>query len=559
VIASGTGAAGAGAARAPRRTLLRLPNWVGDTLLALPALEALAALDPAGAVFSGRPAALDLARHLAPESPRVELAGGHAPRRWLAQARLLRASGCSRGLLLTPSLSSALQLWAAGLPERIGWAEQGRGPWLTCRAPRLPRGSLHLAEEFKDLARLAGAEGFAGVPELPPDGAAAAEAGRLLADVFGEARSRPLVALCPGARYGPAKQWPLERFVELARELRGGGVADLLVVGAEPEREAGAALLAGAGGGGLNACGAGPILFSAELLRRAQAVVCNDSGAMHLAAAVGTPVVALFGPTDPRWTGPQGPRHQIVRGPCPLAPCFRRRCPLGVTPPPCMAAIRATEVLARIRSLLDPRAHPAAAGLFLDRDGTLIELEPYLCDPQRVRLIPGAAGALRRAREAGYRLVVASNQSGVARGLYGDEAVRAVEARVRELLETEGVTVDGFYHCPHHPEHTGRCQCRKPAPGMLLLAARELGLDLDRSFMVGDTPADLQAGAAAGCRSLLVRTGYGGRERERGEHREALGDGGAARPAASVESLEQAVEAILAGRTLDPRQGQIAD
>ncbi len=166
----------------------------------------------------------------------------------------------------------------------------------------------------------------------------------------------------------------------------------------------------------------------------------------------------------------------------------------------------------------EPTSNPHAESrpaLFLDRDGVLIEELEYLSDPTRVRLIPGAAGAVRRANDAGWRVVVVSNQSGVARGLFAESVLPEINRIIADRLLVEaGASVDRFYYCPHHPtEGQGiyriDCDCRKPKPGMLLKAATELGIDLARSWMVGDRATDLQAGAAACCRTILVRTGYG--------------------------------------------------
>lgn len=157
---------------------------------------------------------------------------------------------------------------------------------------------------------------------------------------------------------------------------------------------------------------------------------------------------------------------------------------------------------------------PADEAVFLDRDGTLIEEVNYLSRVDQVRLIPGAAAAVRRLNDAGARVVVVTNQAGVARGYFPEDRVAEVHARLSAVLAEQGARVDAYYHCPHHAtEGVGAykldCDCRKPRPGMLLTAARDLGLDLSRSWMVGDKVCDLKAGAAAGCRTVLVRTGYG--------------------------------------------------
>lgn len=148
-------------------------------------------------------------------------------------------------------------------------------------------------------------------------------------------------------------------------------------------------------------------------------------------------------------------------------------------------------------------------GVFIDRDGTLIELVPYLHDSERVHLLPGAAASLRRLGEAGWKRVLVSNQSGIARGLYGMEEVERVHARIRELLQEEGADVEGIEICPHLPEITGPCDCRKPAPGMIRRAAFRLGIDPRRSWVVGDRIEDVDAGAPLGCPGILVLTGYG--------------------------------------------------
>ncbi len=146
-----------------------------------------------------------------------------------------------------------------------------------------------------------------------------------------------------------------------------------------------------------------------------------------------------------------------------------------------------------------------ARALFLDRDGTLIVDTGYPRDPELVTLIDGAPEALRVARSLDYRLVIVSNQAGVARGIISPEQARAVQARVTELFAGEGVTFDAAYFCFHHPDDG--CRCRKPAPGMLVDAASALGLDCGASIMIGDKMSDLAAGIAAGCRSFLLSDG----------------------------------------------------
>ncbi len=166
----------------------------------------------------------------------------------------------------------------------------------------------------------------------------------------------------------------------------------------------------------------------------------------------------------------------------------------------------------RFRLAATPR-HDAPA-LFLDRDGTLIEDPGYLSDPGGVRVLAGVPAALRRFREAGYALVIVTNQSGIGRGLYGWDDYEAVAARLRDLMAADGIVLDAEYACGHAPE--ARCAWRKPAPGMILAAAERLGLDLGQSLLAGDKRLDIEAAVAAGLpRAAHVATGQGPREREK--------------------------------------------
>jgi D-glycero-D-manno-heptose 1,7-bisphosphate phosphatase len=152
--------------------------------------------------------------------------------------------------------------------------------------------------------------------------------------------------------------------------------------------------------------------------------------------------------------------------------------------------------------------------VFLDRDGTINEEAGYLDRIEKLRLIPGAAAAVRRINESGLKAVVVTNQSGVARGFFDEAFVGRMNARLAEMLAVEGALIDAFYYCPHHPTegkgiYLQACTCRKPAPGMVLRATAELGIDPALSYLVGDTLNDIAAGARAGIRGILVRTGYG--------------------------------------------------
>ena len=145
--------------------------------------------------------------------------------------------------------------------------------------------------------------------------------------------------------------------------------------------------------------------------------------------------------------------------------------------------------------------------VFLDRDGTLNESVGYVNDPSRFRLFPWSVDAIRLIREESHLAVIVTNQSGVGRGYYPAEMVESIHGGLEDTLAKAGAGLDGIYYCPHKPDEG--CPCRKPKPAMLLQARDELDIDLGRSWMVGDTYSDLEAGWAAGCRSALVKTGFG--------------------------------------------------
>jgi D-glycero-D-manno-heptose 1,7-bisphosphate phosphatase len=183
--------------------------------------------------------------------------------------------------------------------------------------------------------------------------------------------------------------------------------------------------------------------------------------------------------------------------------------------------------------------------VFLDRDGTLIRDRDYLKDPDQVVLEQGAAAAVARLNRSGFAVVLVTNQSGVARGTFSEEDVSAVHNRLESLLEAEGARLDGVYYCPHYPEgvveeYRQSCSCRKPASGMLLQAAEDLGIRLEASYMIGDKLTDTEAARSEGLTGILVRTGYG-----ESEWRACLREPGPKKPDRVVLDLREAVEFVL--------------
>jgi len=186
-----------------------------------------------------------------------------------------------------------------------------------------------------------------------------------------------------------------------------------------------------------------------------------------------------------------------------------------------------------------PAAGLARPAVFLDRDGTLIEDTGYPRDPATVRLLRGAAEALRVLEAHSLLLVVISNQSGIGRGIIAPAQAGAVADRFVECLAEHGARVHASYYCPHTPDE--QCPCRKPAPGMLLRAAAEWGIALERSFMVGDKPSDVEAGQRVGCRSIHLTL--------------AAKDGCAAGADCTAREWSEVVAYILSAGDADPITG----
>lgn len=185
--------------------------------------------------------------------------------------------------------------------------------------------------------------------------------------------------------------------------------------------------------------------------------------------------------------------------------------------------------------------------VLLDKDGTLLEDVPYNVDPASMRFAPGAPDALRLFAAHGVPLVVISNQGGVALGRFPYSALDTMHAHLRKMFASCGAVLAGAYWCPHHPEgriapYAGDCACRKPAPGLLLRAAREHGLDLAASWFVGDILDDVEAGTRAGCATVLIDNG----------HETQWRDGPLRRPTLRVHDLYEAAHAIV--DALDQRE-----
>lgn len=569
-----------------RRMLVRAVNWLGDAVLTLPALEALDRRFPQAEIlllanpwvsglFVGHPVVDRVLEYRTADLHRGVMG------RWRL-ANTLREGGFDLAVLFPNSLDSAVIPWLARIPRRVGYPTEGRRWLLTHIVPGVSTvPGRHQVESYLDIVRALGGNG-APCLRLRVSPEAREAAGGLLRDL-GVGSGEQCVALNPGAVYGGAKRWPIERFAAVADGLVERCGVRILLIGSVQERsileEVGARMQHPA----INLGGRTNLQALVGLLDRTRLLLTNDTGTMHMAAAVGTPVLAIFGPTDPQATGPLASHSRIIREPVPCSPCLLRECPIDHR---CMTRITVDHVLREALALLEstrgsrpgidhpgphprlsralpgtgaapsqpwacgplagsPPRGPGAPAAFLDRDGTIIEDLGYLGDPDGIRFIPGAIEALQELQRAGYCLILVTNQAGVARGLITEADVRRVNARLAARLAEAGVPLHGIYYCPHHPQHgppeyRRDCDCRKPKPGMIHQAMRDLDLDPARSVVIGDHVTDTGlAQAFPGMRAVMVRTGHGA------EQWEKIQTGELAQPAHVAADLRAAVEWFL--------------
>jgi heptosyltransferase-2 len=325
------------------RLVVFAPNWLGDAVMALPALADVRRAAPdASITVAARPSVAPLfalvpgvGDVVALDSPR----GVRAVAAWRDLGRELRGRGFDAAILFPNSYRSALAAARAGIPERWGYRTDWRGHLLTQAVP--PSTGLHQVDYYRALVRALGFPDGPSDPVLQVDDETRARAGALLAEAGWDGRA-PLVAIAPGAAYGPAKRWPAASFGELASALAGDGVTTVLV-GSTADQATGADVAAAAAPASLiNVIGRTDLPALAGIFTHCRAVVSNDSGAMHVAAAVGVPVTAIFGPTREDETAPRSPNVEVLTHPIWCRPCMLRECPIDHG---CMRGIGVDRVL----------------------------------------------------------------------------------------------------------------------------------------------------------------------------------------------------------------------
>jgi heptosyltransferase-2 len=551
-----------------RRIMVRGPNWLGDAVMCEPALTGVRAIFPQAEItLLVKPGIADLlAQHPAVNRTLVyDDRGRHAGLvgKWTL-AGVLRRHRFDLAILFQNAFEAALISFLAGIPRRFGYATDGRSLLLTDPVAVPSRAALrHQAEYYWDLLKPLGGQGPAPAPRLVVTPDESALIARRLADA-GIGASDLVIGVNPGSTYGHAKRWLPDRYAEVVNrvvkdtQVRSGSRVGVVIVGAKGEEQLGKAIADQIKTRTVVCSGQTTVRELMALVKRCQLFLTNDTGPMHVAAAFKVPLVAVFGPTDWQTTSPFGVDAKLVRQPVSCAPCLLRECPIdhrcmtGVTVEQVYgAAVQHLPLTAPLPVIEPELSRPgvsdgslAGATVFLDRDGTLNVDTGYVKTPDDLTLLPGVGKALARLKQAGARLVVVTNQSGVGRGYFTSKDLEAIHSKLRLVLAEDGVTLDGLYFCPHHPDD--RCNCRKPARGLIDRALADLQVDMSRAYLIGDSVRDVELAKLVGAHSLLVMTGPSGAE--------ALADLTARdlSPDHVADGLPQAAEWIIAHATRKP-------
>jgi heptosyltransferase-2 len=318
------------------KILVRAPNWVGDAVMAIPALEAIRRTHASDEIYVlARPVVADLfsGQPFADRILEYDFRGSYAG--WFGRQKLvaeLRKEKFNIAVLLQNAFEAAWLAWRAGIPERIGYARDARGPLLT-KAIRLPQeGEIPKHESHYYLELLHRAGWVAPSAAIPPIRMLVAAADRTAAESAlrsaGARENTWRCAIAPGASYGAAKCWPPERFALLADRLISECGADVIFFGTTGEKEIAARICSNMKSRAISLVGQTSMRNLAALFASCSAFIGNDSGAMHVAAAAGLPVIGIFGSTDPEGTAPVTEQFTLIREAVSCSPCFLRRCPV---------------------------------------------------------------------------------------------------------------------------------------------------------------------------------------------------------------------------------------
>lgn len=477
--------------------LIRSVNWIGDAVMTIPSIRLIRRafsnsritllLRPSvRAVFEGNP---DIDELILYEDSHRSLSGR------LRLASELRHRHFSKAFLFQNAFDAALISFLARIPERIGYSRDARGFLLTRPVPfNHDDRRLHHIDYYLNLVRYVTGEGV--TDHYLPYIFLTLEERLVTRERLGGLK-RPILGINPGATYGSAKRWFPDRFAEVADWFIKETGGSVVITGSETERPISDEIIKAvdpefrSSGHVIDLAGKTGLRELIALVSECDIYLSNDSGPMHVAYAVGTPLVALFGSTAPELTGPVGEGAKVIKAEVDCSPCFKRTCDKDMI---CMYGINSDDVYLALKDFF-----PLRRAVFFDRDGTLCEDVNYLKRWEDFRVFDDI-DSIKLLKDKGFLLIGISNQSGIGRGLIEEDFVRKVN---RFFVEQYGF--DDFLYCPHHPDE--HCSCRKPELGMIHKARVRHKIDLRGSYVIGDKDEDMLLARAAGAKGILVKTG----------------------------------------------------
>lgn len=482
------------------RILIRGVNWIGDAVLTLPAIRAVRRAFPdarisllvkpwVAEIFKGNS---DVDEIILYNEEHKGVIGK------LKLARTLRWKKFDKAILLQNAFDAALLAWLAGIPERIGYSRDLRGFLLTKALPLKNNAEgEHQVYYYLNLLKEAGIKPVTAEPYIYLSDEEREHARALLNLSPITPHLSPFIGINPGATYGSAKRWPAENFAGLMRMIIDELDGRVIIFGSPAEVEIADEIVKKVRTQNsklkthiLNMTGKTNLRELAALISECDAFVTNDSGPMHIAAALHLPTVALFGSTDSSATGPFGDGHKVITKKLSCSPCLERECPEGHLK--CMTEISSEVAFSALKALL-----PKKKAVFLDKDGTLIEDMHYLNTFDKLRILPDVKTSLKRLKDAGFMLIGITNQSGIARGLIEEKFVKDSNAYLQKEFD-----MDDFFFCPHHPDE--RCSCRKPEVLLMLKARLKHRIDFKSSYVIGDKESDVMLGMRTGAKGILI-------------------------------------------------------
>lgn len=455
--------------------LIRGVNWVGDSVMSLPAIRAIRKLHPDSKIYLlVKENVAELFKWENSIDEIIFYKNGFSNK--IKLINRLRQTHFSRAYLLQNAFGAALITKIAGIPEIVGYARDCRRLLLTHPLPYNKQDrAIHHIDYFFEIPKRFNPSLTPTYPWINPS-----LKDRITIREELKHFKRPVLAVAAGAKYGSTKKWEIEKYIEIVKRFT-ENYGSVIVLGASAE--------------GLGVELPDVYDFTGKttlselicLISESDALLCNDSGAMHIGYAVGTPLVAIFGSTSPELTGPPKGTGKVIKANVECSPCFKTKC----SHIKCMKTIGVDEVWEALKEIL-----PYKKAVFFDRDGTLCKDANYLRRWEDFKIYPEIE-ALKELKKLGFLLIGVTNQSGIARGLIKEDFVKEVNKYFIENYE-----FDDFFYCPHHPDD--KCFCRKPNPGMLIMARYKFNIDFKSSIVVGDKEIDVQLADMVGAKGILI-------------------------------------------------------